>query len=155
MNYFIDCEFIEYPCTIDLISIALVREDGRFLYRINNEFDASKANDWVKENVINKLPKTSNCYASKEKIKQDILNFIEDDEPIFYGYYADYDWVVFCWLFGTMMDLPKNFPRYCRDIKQTLDEKGNPKIPIPVINGHDALCDAIWIMSVYNWIKTL
>lgn len=41
----------------------------------------------------------------------------------FYAYYADYDWVVFCWLFGRMIDLPKGFPMYCKDLKQVLDEK--------------------------------
>lgn len=41
----------------------------------------------------------------------------------FYAYYADYDWVVFCSLFGRMIDLPKGFPMYCRDLKQILDEK--------------------------------
>jgi hypothetical protein len=40
----------------------------------------------------------------------------------FYGYYSDYDWVVFCWLFGRMIDLPKGFPMYCIDLKQSLDE---------------------------------
>jgi hypothetical protein len=40
----------------------------------------------------------------------------------FYGYYSDYDWVAFCSLFGTMMQLPKSFPKYCRDLKQMLDE---------------------------------
>ncbi|MBC7845545.1 MAG: 3'-5' exoribonuclease [Flavobacterium sp.] len=42
--------------------------------------------------------------------------------PEFYAYYADYDWVVFCWLFGKMIDLPKGFPMYCKDLKQMLDE---------------------------------
>lgn len=41
----------------------------------------------------------------------------------FYGYYSDYDWVVFCWLFGRMIDLPKGFPIYCIDLKQELDKK--------------------------------
>jgi len=45
------------------------------------------------------------------------------NQPEFYAYYADYDWVVFCWLFGKMVDLPKGFPMYCNDLKQTLDEK--------------------------------
>lgn len=45
--------------------------------------------------------------------------------PEFYGYYSDYDWVVFCWLFGKMTDLPNGFPYYCIDLKQTLDEKAN------------------------------
>lgn len=45
------------------------------------------------------------------------------DQPEFYGYYADYDWVLFCSLFGRMIDLPKGFPMYCRDLKQMLDER--------------------------------
>lgn len=43
--------------------------------------------------------------------------------PEFYGYYADYDWVVFCWLFGRMIDLPNGFPMYCVDLKQELESK--------------------------------
>lgn len=43
----------------------------------------------------------------------------------FYGYYSDYDWVAFCWLFGKMIQLPKGFPMYCIDLKQMLDEKEN------------------------------
>lgn len=46
-------------------------------------------------------------------------------EPEFYAYYADYDWVVFCSLFGRMIDLPKGFPMYCKDLKQMLDDKAN------------------------------
>lgn len=44
------------------------------------------------------------------------------NQPEFYAYYADYDWVVFCWLFGRMIDLPKGFPMYCKDLKQLVDE---------------------------------
>jgi hypothetical protein len=39
-----------------------------------------------------------------------------------YAYYADYDWVGFCWLFGNMIDLPEGFPMYCRDLKQMFNE---------------------------------
>ena len=46
-----------------------------------------------------------------------------NDAPEFYGYYCDYDWVAFCSLFGRMIDLPKGFPMYCKDLKQLLDEK--------------------------------
>ena len=45
------------------------------------------------------------------------------EQPEFYGYYSDYDWVVFAQLFGTMMDLPKGFPMYCKDLKQYKDDK--------------------------------
>ena len=61
------------------------------------------------------------CYYSYSEVQ------IEDTNIQFYGYYSDYDWVVFCWLFGKMIDLPKSFPMYCIDLKQTLDEKENNK----------------------------
>lgn len=37
MRYFIDTEFIEKPNTIDLISIAIIAEDGRELYLISSQ----------------------------------------------------------------------------------------------------------------------
>ena len=49
---------------------------------------------------------------------------LADESPIFYGYYADYDWVIFCWIFGKMIDLPEGFPMYCNDIKQLMTEHG-------------------------------
>lgn len=49
--------------------------------------------------------------------------FIWRNQPEFFGYYADYDWVLLCSLFGTMMQLPKGFPMYCRDLKQMVDGK--------------------------------
>lgn len=46
-------------------------------------------------------------------------------DPEFYGYFADYDWVLFCSLFGKMINLPKGFPYYCKDLKQMLDDKAD------------------------------
>lgn len=45
--------------------------------------------------------------------------------PEFYGYYSDYDWVVFCQLFGKMINLPNGFPMYCIDLKQMLEDTAN------------------------------
>ena len=75
----------------------------------------------------------------------------------FYGYYADYDWVVFCWLFGRMIDLPPGFPMYCKDLKQMMDERGldgawrTANHPDPE-NEHDALTDALWNRALYDKI---
>jgi hypothetical protein len=81
------------------------------------------------EFYLNKYGKT------KKQIAEEIYDFIyqceytehkfvspEDFKPEFYAYYADYDWVVFCQLFGKMNDLPKGFPQYCKDLKQSLVE---------------------------------
>lgn len=45
--------------------------------------------------------------------------------PVFIGYYCDYDWVLFCSLFGKMIELPEGFPMFCIDLKQMLDEALN------------------------------
>ena len=162
MKYFYDTEFIEDGKTIDLISIAIVCEDGREYYAISNEFNLKKASQWVKDNVIKYLPpqkvnpmyespsrvEASRAWKSRKQIKDDIVSFIGEDKPELWAYYADYDHVVLSQLFGTMMDLPNNFPMYTCDLKQLLDDKGNPKQNKPE-NEHHALADAKWVKDVY------
>lgn len=152
LRYFIDTEFIEDGRTIDLISIGIVREDGGEYFAISVEFDEAKANDWVKQNVLPYLPSARAYWKLRSQIRDEILAFVGEDHPEFWGYYADYDWVVFCQLFGRMIDLPKNFPMYCRDLKQTLDEIGNPEVPFRPVQEHDALGDAQWNRRVFDWI---
>lgn len=135
---------------IDLISIGIVCEDGREYYAISNEFKSRDADKWVKENVIAKLEdkktmrsghitptmlRSGFIWKSNDEIKRDLLTFFGcwRDQHFWrapegievYGYYADYDWVLFCSLFGRMIDLPKGFPMYCNDLKQYLDHRVN------------------------------
>jgi len=171
MKYYIDTEFIEAPNTIDLISIGIKCEDGRTFYAESTCFDERKASDWVMENVIAKLRwyKKVDCgkgwcnahlgikiyevFGTLDLIRDSLLTFIGDDEPEFWGYYADYDWVVFCWLFGSMIDLPKGWPMYCRDLKQLADEPIFPKAKYPEPKGeHNALVDAIWNEKFHKYL---
>lgn len=77
--------------------------------------------------------------------------------PVFYAYYADYDWVVFCSLFGKMIDLPEGYPYYCRDLKQMLDELNLDDhwkdLNVPQGNEHHALADAQWNRKLYKMMK--
>ena len=78
---------------------------------------------------------------------------LTNETATFYAYYADYDWVVFCWLFGRMIDLPKGFPMYCVDLKQELDTIGNPNIDhLTQDNEHNALEDAKWNRELHQFI---
>lgn len=173
MKYFLDTEFIEDGNTIDLISIALVCEDGRELYCESLEADLSKADDWVKKNVLPSLfsqmadKSAGNAWSRdggrggllrRNEIKDEILRFIGDDSnPQFFAYFADYDWVVFCWLFGRMIDLPESFPMYCMDLKQMMKERGLTyewkQLNCPQKDGHhNALEDARWNAKLYQEI---
>jgi hypothetical protein len=151
MKYWFDTEFIERPCTIDLISIGIVAEDGREFYAENADVDWSKASQWVLDNVRPHLTGGIDL-LHKDQIGNHIRAFVGDDKPEFWGYYADYDWVVFCWLFGSMIDLPEGWPMYCRDIKQWADTLGNPKLPPQTNTEHHALADARWTKLAWDYL---
>lgn len=171
MKYFIDTEFAERPHTIELISVAIVAEDGREFYAEVRDFPDFVANDWVKQNVLPQLwsrkekiefpfcwtgenSNISGGLCHKFEIADDIKRFIGDDKPEFWGYFADYDWVVFCWLFGSMINLPKGWPMLCFDIKQMCVDLGNPTLP-KNNNEHHALVDARWNKSTFAWLNDL
>lgn len=153
-RYFIDTEFIEagpnYP--VCLLSIGIVRDDGSELYLELDGAPVGLANDWVKANVLPHL-KGGRCCMEREDIAHCIKRFVGHDIPEFWGYYADYDWVVFAQIFGTMMDLPKGWPMYCRDLKQWCDQLGNPTLPNQGSTEHNALNDARWNREVYQFLQ--
>ena len=118
-------------------------------------------------------------YNERAKDLNGLLSYIPEHKPEFIAYFADYDWCLFCSLFGTMMQFPNGFPRYCRDLKQTLDEKkafymndtpsmtgisqhikvsrGIEKLPDypKQINEHNALADARWNFELHKFLQTL
>ena len=151
VKYFFDTEFIEYPCTIDLISIGIVSEFGdREFYAESNEADWSKAHPWVLENV---KPHLTGPQMTRDEIAKGIDEFILGGTPEFWSYYADYDWVVFCWLFGGMTDLPRRFPHLCLDLQQLARSKKAGYMPDIVqqeSTQHNALADARWHRDVYQ-----
>jgi hypothetical protein len=103
-----DTEFIEDGKTIDLISIGMVREDGATYYAENGRCDHKRADPWVVENVLSHL-QFGDAVKSPERIAREIVGFVGEN-PEFWAYYADYDWVVLCRLFGRMIDLPDGWP---------------------------------------------
>ncbi len=97
------------------------------------------------------------------------IKYSETQNPEFYAYYADYDWVCFCWLFGKMMNLPTGFPMYCKDLKQIFDQKEDwlriPTMPEHMNlkahthypkqeNEHNALADARWNKKLYEFLQS-
>lgn len=155
MRYYLDTEFAEtggqLVPTIDLISIGIVAQDGRELYAESNEFELNNCNEWVKSNVFPLLSPPERR-ISRAEIRDLLTTFIGDDpNPEFWAYYADYDWVVLCWLYGCMVDLPKNFPMMCMDLQQWYIQLGRPSIkPKKPTCQHDALHDARWNRDLYE-----
>lgn len=126
-------------------------------------FTRSVGIDYPKECQCTEHTTCYQCEATTEYNKH------LDTNIQFYGYYSDYDWVVFCWLFGRMIDLPNGFPMYCIDLKQMFDEKqaiysnnynGQSWLPFrehtdypKQTNKHNALDDAFWNYNLYNFLN--
>lgn len=145
VRYFYDTEFIEDGQTIELVSIGIVAEDGREYYAVSTEFDGTRANAWVRDNVLDKLPNPSApVWRSTETIRREIFEFMTvDSTPIqLWAWVGAYDHIVLAQLWGDMAALPKALPRYTRELKQYWEMAGRPSLP-PIPDGnHDALVDA-------------
>lgn len=166
MRWYLDTEFDENGRTIELISLGLVNADGGYHYWVSRDFDPKKCNDWVKKNVLPKIESfgsRSKRKLSREQIAKEVLQVVRasasGSKPEFWGYFADYDWVVFCQLFGCMIDLPKGWPMYCRDLKQEMDRLGVKRkdlpnhLRLPSQNSeHIALYDALWNRHLHDFL---
>jgi hypothetical protein len=150
-RYFYDCEFIEDGRVVDLVSIGVVDEAGREFYAVSTEFDASAAVPWVRRNVLSKLPSPGDpAWRSRCQIRDELREFLL--EPVrgrpheqieLWAWFAAYDHVALAQLWGPMPQLPREIPRFTKDLRQLWDERGRPKLPGPEPGGrHDALVDA-------------
>lgn len=150
MKFWFDTEFYENGQTINLISIGVVCEDGREYYAETTDAKTqARKTAWLAENV---LPHLRGPWKRRDEIAFDLIEFMAKD-PEIWAYYADYDWVVLCRQFGTMMNLPKTWPMYCRDVKQLCDSYGNPELPAQTSKEHDALEDARWAREAWFYLE--
>lgn len=157
-RYFFDTEFIEDGVTIDLVSIGVVDSEGREFYAISTQFDPTKAIPWVRRNVLDKLPGPSDpAWKSRERIRTELLAFLtgpgEDIE--LWAWYAAYDHVALCQLWGAMPALPRPIPRFTKDLRQLWDDLGRPPLPAAGADQHDALADARHNLGRWNAMESL
>jgi hypothetical protein len=178
-----DTEFLEDGKTIDLISIGLVRDDGREYYAVNADANWARiaTHRWLCENVVPHLPLASKGVRKATPgentnvttswkfsidltdttvkphwvIANEVREFIlAVDDPRLWAWYSAYDHVALCQLWGPMMQLPAGVPMWTNDLKQECERLGNPKLPpMPGATEHNALDDAREVMHRLNWLR--
>jgi hypothetical protein len=143
-----DTEFIDDGRTIDLLSIGVIRDDGKSFYAEAAEADRQKASPWVRENV---LPHLTGPVLPRAEIARQLVGFA-GSEPEWWAYVAAYDWVSLCQLYGPMINLPDGWPFYCRDVQQFADHLNidlEAELPPPT-TAHNALRDAEWTRDAWK-----
>ena len=172
MKIYVDSEFIDDGKTVDLISLAMVAEDGRELYLQSVEFNEQNASPWVQDNVIDHLVMCPCCghqvnhengkcrhkhcpWRTRIQIAHEVAMFCDPEKygkPEFIGWCSGYDWVALCQLYGTMMDIPAGWPHYIKDLQFVLDVQGitDDMLPQQETGLHNALADAKHIQLLWN-----
>lgn len=174
MELYYDSEFLENGVTIKFLSIGMIAEDGRELYRITNNMNtiiAAARDHWLKENVLSSFPLVHpidpaypvwdeshpDFYAinNQTTIALDIHKFIaETYNPSLWAWFGAYDHVLLAQLFGKMIHLPQSIPMYTNDLMTEVERLGRPYVPqMPGRTGHNALSDAKEVMWRRQWLK--
>ncbi len=120
-------------------------------YKENEMYITSKAN--IKLNILNLLGWTEEGFKpvyTPDYFSDEYRITPETFVPEFWADYCSYDWVVFCQLFGKMIDLPNGFPMYCNDLQQLWRVKGCPELPKQKQGQHNALKDAMYVKDLYE-----
>lgn len=169
MDIDIDCEFLEDGRTIELISIALVAEDGSEFYAINGEMPLGRIarHKWLMTHVMPYLPvhppgpdawdtwhEDFDRVMTRFQIARGVQRFITRyTDPCLWADHGAYDHVVLAQLFGPMMDLPHGIPMWTADIRQEARRLGNPREPQQLSGLHHALRDARHQQSVRRFLR--
>jgi hypothetical protein len=152
-----DTEFIDTGRTIDLISIGMVRQDGAEYYAEALEVDLTKADKWVKDNVVVHL---TGVKTPRAVMAQEIQAFV-GAAPEFWAWFGAYDWVGLCQLYGRMLDVPPGWPNLFNEIVHYAKNSLPKSTPMPNFKkiyentkAHNALADAQWNRKVWEHCST-
>ena len=178
MTLFLDTEFSSLNQDAQLLSLALVSEEGRWLYVEWTDYEEARLSAWHQEHVIPHLFLRQGIRQPDfldrpgNTLRGDSTSVLEAIEDWLSGYkeieiWADvlaYDWVFFCELFGGALKLPSSIFYIPFDFATLLKVKGiDPNIPreqlVPNWAGlksnmrHNALYDAFLLKTAYLKLK--
>jgi hypothetical protein len=162
VEIYYDTEFIDNGKTVQFISIGMIREDGKELYRITDDMGviiAAARVPWLKENVLSALPLAQpidpaypfwdeshedyQYVTNNTRTAIDVANFILGvPDPSLWAWFSAYDHVVLSQFYGRMLDMPRGVPMRTNDVAQ---EAERLKSGVPVMEGntrHNSMHDA-------------
>jgi hypothetical protein len=170
VKIFFDTEFTGLRNGTTLISIGLVAENGKTFYAELTDYDQCQVDDWIQKNVIEnlivhperdhyyKVTDTDEIYKSNTSgVAYRLFVWLQQFEKVeMWSDCLAYDWVLFCQLFGSALNIPHNVYYIPFDICTLMKIKGvDPDINREEFAGmtgkkHNALHDAKVIKVCYE-----
>jgi len=98
MRLFVDTEFTDF-IDCDLVSIALVADDGREFYGERSDYDLASCNEFVRAAVLSQLGQYPDCVFTREALRAALVawleQFADESERVLCFDYAG-DWELLC-----------------------------------------------------------
>ena len=154
----------------------MISECGKTFYAEFTDYDKSQVDDWIRENVVEKLvlkphPDTfqngkiahHTVLSDSKIIKSELEYYFSQFESVeMWSDCLSYDWVLFCQLWGHAFNIPKNIYYIPFDIYTLFKAKGiDPDINreefagMDSLHKHNALWDAEVIKECHKKIISL
>lgn len=167
MKIFFDCEFTGLHQGTTLISIGLVAENEMTFYAEFTDYDKLQIDPWLQDNVIANLSGNGpqgTCSPTELFVtgtRLEIRGYLEAWLKQFgsvemWSDYLAYDWVLFCQLWGSALEVPKYIYYIPLDLSTFFKVRGiNPDIHretfagVKAVRKHNALHDAKVIKACY------
>lgn len=144
------CPYVQKPITVLQVDV----RDHHSMGKCTPEFHLGPLGDYITEGI--QAGRWGDCpWRTRKQIKNELLAFMDPAKygtPELWAYYADYDHVALCQIFGTMMDLPEGYPMYTLDLKQFCFHVGSPELPKQSSTEHNALEDARYNKVMYEFL---
>lgn len=134
---FFDTEFTGLRQNTTLVSIGCVSEDGSEFYAELTDHDKGQVDTWLQDNVIDNLylapsagnqwgvemhrPPLTTAKGATDYVKMCLESWLNNfSEVQMVSDCLAYDWVLFCDLWGSALDVPSNISPAPRDINQDI-----------------------------------
>lgn len=132
---FLDTEFSGLYQNAQLISLALVPDDGPWFYAVFTDVDLDGLSLWHQEHIVPHLQLTDGqlrtmppgeyVIGTSQQVLPHLQAFLASfDKIVIWADVPAYDWVFFCELFGGAFGLPKNIHYMVRDLATLFEVKG-------------------------------
>jgi hypothetical protein len=158
VRYFLDTEHTDDGDRFELISIAVVCEDGREYYAAVEGYDDAAVTPWIASTCCqsSRLPGDP-LWKPRRQIRDDLAEFVVGQEIEFWTMCAWPDWSIVVRLFGRFEDVPESWPMACWDLWQLEAELGVTEADrLAEPEGvHNALIDAHYHQRIYESLRRL
>ena len=164
-DYFFDIEWIEHSGRrADIISLGIVRADGREYYSIQAAAMPMwgmvySMDPWVAQNIFVHLEeptKHAGMYRCYGEMMQEVEEFTAHprNKAKFWCYGAGYKWFLLCNLFTHHSKIPNNWIDHPFDLQLWHEWAGLPELPY-LERRHHALDEAHWAKEVHTFLTAL